>query len=151
MGAAMGAGFQAHGNAPGLWRQGVVGLGVVLLGAVGCASKDSGGAAPPATDWDAVQSQVLTPSCGFSSCHGGGAGGLTLDGSAEDHARLVGVTAVGVPSALVVPGVPSDSYLWVKVSGVGDRVGDVMPPGGTLDDDVLAQIRGWIEAGAPGP
>jgi hypothetical protein len=120
--------------------------------AAGCGSKDSGGAVAGATDWDTVHDEVLTPSCGFSSCHGGGAGGLTLDGSDDDHARLVGAAAVGQAGAtLVVPGAPDDSYLWVKMSGVGDRAGDVMPPGGSVDDAALAQVRGWIEEGAAGP
>ncbi len=120
--------------------------------AAGCAAKDSGGAAAVATDWATVHDEVLTPSCGFSSCHGGGAGGLTLDGSEADHGRLVGAAAIGVADAtLVVPGAPDQSYLWVKMSGEGDRAGDVMPPGGSLDADALAQVRGWIAEGAAGP
>lgn len=130
-----------------------LGAGLLALSlAAGCAAKDSGGAEAVATDWATVHDEVLTPSCGFSSCHGGGAGGLTLDGSDADHGRLVGAAAIGLAGAtLVVPGAPDDSYLWVKMSGEGDRAGDVMPPGGSLDADALAQVRGWIAEGAAGP
>lgn len=96
---------------------------------------------------------ILQGSCGFSSCHGAGAGGLTLGTDpAANHAALVDVAAVGDPSqTLVVPGDPAASYLVHKLEGADGIVGDPMPPSVALSDDDIARIRAWIEDGADAP
>jgi hypothetical protein len=96
-----------------------------------------------------VEAEVLGPSCAFSSCHGAGAGELTLDGQA-DHARLVDVAAVAAPGeVLVIPGDPDGSYLIAKLEGHAGIVGEPMPPpAGGLDPEMIELVRSWIEAGA---
>ena len=112
-----------------------------LLLAFGCAIEPT---------FSNVQAEVLTPSCSFSSCHGGGAGGLTLDGSAEDRGRLVGVPSSQLAGTnRVNPGDPDGSYLMMKLEGAADIVDDAMPPpNGGLDPEKIALVRAWIEAGA---
>ncbi|MDP6932290.1 MAG: hypothetical protein QGG40_05205 [Myxococcota bacterium] len=95
-----------------------------------------------------LSDEVLGPSCGFSSCHGGGAGSLTLDG-VSDHENLVGVESAQLEGAvLVVAGDPDSSYLVQKLEDAAGIEGDPMPIGGTLDDLRLEQVRAWIEEGA---
>ena len=130
-------------------------LWLAVVVALGCAGKaddsGAGGDGVPA-DWASAHGEVLTPSCGFSSCHGGGAGGFTLDGTDADHARLVGAASVADPSrVLVVAGEADASYLLAKMEGAAGIEGDEMPPGGLLDADRIAIVRAWIDAGAPGP
>ncbi|MCK6525736.1 hypothetical protein L6R49_30405 [Myxococcota bacterium] len=85
--------------------------------------------------------------CAFSSCHGSGTGGLTLDGSAEDHTRLLsGESVTGVP--YVVPGDPDASYLVHKLEGGPDIEGELMPPGTPLDEETINLVRDWIAEGA---
>lgn len=92
--------------------------------------------------------QTLSQSCAFSSCHGAGAGGLTL-GDGGEHAALVGVESTVLAGAiLVVPGDASQSYLIQKLEGAAGILGDPMPPSGALDAAIIADIRAWIDAGA---
>ncbi len=105
--------------------------------------------APPPT-FAEVQADVLNKSCAFSSCHGAaqGTGGLKLDGTDADYDRLVGVaSSTGEP--LVDPSHADGSYLVAKLEGADGIVGDVMPPGGALDDAALQLVRDWIDGGAP--
>jgi hypothetical protein len=98
-----------------------------------------------------VRAEVLGGSCAFSSCHGVSTGELKLDGSQDDHARLVDApSAAAVGEVLVVPGDPDASYLLKKLEGADDVVGDPMPPSGELLDAArIDLVRRWIEAGAP--
>jgi hypothetical protein len=117
---------------------------VLFLAVVGCAS------AEPVT-YTQVHDEVLVPSCGFSSCHGGanGQGNLEINGSDEDYAAIVeGVSDVAGGLAFVVPGDPDGSYLVQKCRGDDGIVDDVMPPGVGLEAEPLALLVGWIEAGA---
>lgn len=118
------------------------------------------GCSQPATLTE-VQDQVFTPSCAFSSCHGGGAGQLDLT---EGHARdaLVGVAVVGAdrPDHLnenvdvsgeirVIAGDSADSYLYKKCAGSDGIKGSPMPDGTPgVDADKLALIASWIDDGA---
>lgn len=114
----------------------------VAMVAVGCAGE-------PAT-FSQVQAEIFRPSCSFAACHGGanGRGGLVLDGTAADHARLLqGTSAAG--RRWVVPGDPDASYLVAKLRGDAGIEGDVMPPAGKLDDATIERLVSWIEAGAP--
>ena len=118
---------------------------VVLLG--GCTeSKDSGELVEPMS-FSEIETEVLGLSCAFSSCHGAGAGGLTLDGE-RDYDRLVGVASTQVDGAtLVVAGDSENSYLMTKLRGEAE-VGDSMPPGALLDGVLIQQIASWIDEGA---
>lgn len=118
-----------------------------LLWLLACGDKggDSGGGEPT---FSRVRDEVLVPSCAFSSCHGSGTGGLSIDESGGYEA-LVDVESVGMPGEiLVIPGDPDQSYLVRKLEGGPDIAGDEMPPGGLLDEERLQLVRDWIAAGA---
>ncbi len=118
-------------------------VSLLLLALSAC---DGGSAdAPVLAD---VQDQAFK-GCALSSCHGAGTGGLTLDGTAADHDRLVGAASTGDPSkTLVVAGDADASYLVAKLEGAAGIVGDTMPPGSTLSDENLQLVRDWIDGGA---
>ncbi|HEX7481127.1 MAG TPA: hypothetical protein VF331_25210 [Polyangiales bacterium] len=118
--------------------------------------------------------------CAASSCHGGdqaGHGGMNFKTAKDLRALLVNVPACENSSLMrVKPGDPDHSWLWIKLtapihntidgqltysgtpstcSGVSTGFGTRMPQVyGTFDklsDAQLALVKGWIEAGAPGP
>lgn len=125
---------------------------VLLVACAGAPADDTGPALldPTLTN---VQAEIFTPSCAFSSCHGnagGGAADLDLsDGAA--HAELVGVEAADAPGEiLVVAGDAAASYLVKKCAPEAGIVGAPMPDGSPdgLDDERLALLSAWIDAGA---
>lgn len=124
-------------------------IAVGLVGLImGCGDKDDSGAASAELTFAEVD-EIFVQSCGFSSCHGAGAGGLTLDGG-SDHDNLVGVESVASAGAvLVVAGDADGSYLIQKMEGADGIEGDPMPPSGLLDQGTIDQIRDWIDRGAP--
>lgn len=132
----------------------------VLLGlaaaAVGCGGSSSGGdpLAPPATfRLLEVQAQVFSPRCGIPACHVGEDApfGLDLSAAALTSANAVGVTSAEMPSLLrIEPGNAADSYLYMKLTGDENILGDPMPFGGPpLGAADLEMIRTWIDEGAP--
>lgn len=101
---------------------------------------------------------ILGASCAFSSCHGGGSGGLKLSSDADQsHASLVGVASRLLPAMpRVDPGKPAHSFLVhvLDASLLGTITceggcGDPMPQGG---DPIPAEeqdtLRRWIAQGA---
>ena len=97
--------------------------------------------------FSSLENEIFGLSCAFSSCHGSGTGGLTLDGI-DDYARLVDVESISVSGAiLVVPGDSSASYLITKMRGSLGMVGGIMPPGG-MDEELILRVERWIDAGA---
>lgn len=105
---------------------------------------------------------------GCATCHGAGEdAGLRLGfnvSSKEIVARLVNVdSAYATGYKLVVPGDPDNSWLYLKAAGLSTTSGatcqgvmncaQAMPPGGgmRLPDTDLANLRQWIEDGAPAP
>jgi hypothetical protein len=104
----------------------------------------------PTPTFTQVDDDILSKSCAFSSCHGGGSGGLRLDGTDADYDALVDVPSTGKPSAtLVVPGDADASYLIQKLEGADGIVGVPMPQGtDSLEADRLQELRDWIDAGA---
>ena len=88
--------------------------------------------------------------CASGSCHGGGAGDMTLTASAAaNFAAWVNVQAESEDFLLVEPGNPDDSYVVIKVEG-RQAVGLRMPRGGTALDNIdLTNLRNWISNGAP--
>ena len=114
-------------------------------------STDTDGDSPRAVTLVRLSGEIFTPRCATSGCHSGTtrAGGLSLQ--AEDIATAI----VDVPSAakpdykLVAPGDPVNSYLLMKMRGDEGIAGDRMPPGGALEDEQVALVEEWVEAGAP--
>jgi hypothetical protein len=93
---------------------------------------------------------ILTASCAFAGCHGGGspAQGLLLE-SGSAIASLVGVDSSEQPGTpLVDPGSLDTSFLWIKLLP-DPPVGARMPYGGALSGAQLDAVAAWIEAGAP--
>ena len=96
-----------------------------------------------------IREEILLPSCGFVSCHGGGAGGLTIDeeGAWDALVDVPSVDAAG--EVLVIPGDADGSYLVKKLDGDEEIVGLQMPQGGELPVEDREAIRDWISRGAP--
>ena len=99
-----------------------------------------------------VQAQVFTPNCASSGCHAGTDAREGLDltaGSAFEN--TVDVPSSQVPGIMrVEPGEPSDSYLFIKITG-GDRMASgtfKMPIGVDLMDDQIDLVEEWILGGA---
>ena len=89
--------------------------------------------------------------CAASRCHGRGAGGLTLSSTAAtSYSNLFNVPASAEPTLIrVLPGDATNSYLVVKLEG-RQASGGQMPLGGApLSATDLANIKTWINAGAP--
>ncbi len=97
---------------------------------------------------------LLSANCATIGCHLAPFANEGLDLFTPENVR--GQT-VGVPSTQssllrVVPGRPSQSYLWLKLLGTQASVGGSgsrMPSAAQgLDDDELAQVRAWVLEGA---
>jgi len=88
--------------------------------------------------------------CSTGSCHGGGAGGLTLtSSSATSHGNLVGVASPATGEIRVIVNDAANSYLVKKLEGTASA-GERMPLGGSaLDNTDLTNIKNWINTGAP--
>ncbi len=97
-----------------------------------------------------IQTNVFTPTCASSSCHGGGApaAGLNLTDGAS-YAALVGITSPQEGSLqLVNPNNPDVSYLIQKMEGAAGIAGQVMPQSGPIAQTSIDTIRQWITDGA---
>ncbi len=96
----------------------------------------------PAETWDRV-SQLLTERC--VSCHEGEFAPLGLQ--LDSHESLMGGSERG---PVILPGNAQDSPLIARVEG---RAEPQMPLDGPpfLHEAEIALLRGWIDAGAPGP
>lgn len=94
-----------------------------------------------------VQETIFDVSCALSGCHSDGAWPILSAGQAYDN--IVNVeSSRGI--ALVEPGDPDNSYLYLKLLADADIDGSRMPPGGPyLTPDALETVRAWIENGAP--
>ena len=102
----------------------------------------------PAT-FEQVQG-LFDVSCASSGCHGGQEWSAWPDlraGKAYDN--IVGVeSSQGNP--LVDPGMPDNSYLYIKLLPDAGIAGDRMPLGGPyLEPATLETVYKWIERGAP--
>lgn len=91
----------------------------------------------------------------FCTCHNNpaGAGGLSLEGQADAYANIVGVpSAKATMMNLIEPGDPTNSYLYLKLTGdylgVPGGTGDPMPVIGDLTPEQLALVEQWIALGA---
>jgi hypothetical protein len=129
-------------------------------GGSGSPSASSPSAPVAPTSFNRLQSQVLGPSCAFSSCHAPNSSASTLVLSGPDvYAKLVGATPAD-PIArtdrlqLVMPGKPDSSLLWHKLNGFiaghhAHDYGAAMPSAALpLSVEQLDFVRQWIERGA---
>lgn len=132
----------------------VFGLGLL---AVGCGGGDDGTggiqSAPNAVTLQQVQSAVFTQSCALSDCHRGASAPFGLDLSAgETLDNVLGVASFEKPEFDRVERFnPTDSYVYMKVTGDLRIGGDSMPPLGLappLTDQQIDLLRQWIEQGA---
>lgn len=86
--------------------------------------------------------------CTASSCHGGGAGGLTMTSASGAFSNLVGVPSTGTGEVRVIVSDAANSYLVKKLEGTAG-VGSRMPLGGSpLDNIDLTNVKNWINQGA---
>jgi len=122
-------------------------LGLGLLATwLGCAEAETT-PTPVDASFSHIRDEILVPSCAFSSCHGSGAGGLTLNAE-QAYDQLVGVASTQRPEMLrVKPGAPDESYLMWKLEGHEGIEEDQMPPGG-IEAEKIEVIRTWIASGA---
>lgn len=134
-------------------------LAVVLLG--GCGKKASV-VIPGQTEntFEAIQAHILTPSCGFASCHGSAAPAVDLDLVAGDVCAQLreAESCVAAGRRMVVPGSSGDSFFLQKLTGhdlgapdgsCGVATNRRMPYGGeALSDDKIRMVRAWIDDGA---
>ena len=98
---------------------------------------------------------ILKRRCAVGTgCHAGNtvAAGLRLEGP-NPYAALVGARSSLRPSRMrVMPGRPSESVLWLKVTGKHKQAGifgDQMPPGKPLPPSERRVLERWIRQGAP--
>ena len=91
---------------------------------------------------------VFDLSCATSGCHRAGhSTSLDLSGGSS-YSNLINVRSMNyAPLKLVEPGKSEDSVLYLKIVG-SSETGSKMPPGGTLSDASVANIRAWITEGA---
>ncbi len=104
-----------------------------------------------------LRETVFTPSCSYSSCHGGNTPvAIRLNGP-DLHDVLLGLSSTTPqPTPLVVPGDPDASWLYQLVSRCEPRDADGnlhthMPFNAPtlLEPRLVAKMRDWIAAGAP--
>jgi hypothetical protein len=114
-------------------------------------AEESSTSTGPMGEFDTRIQPIFSESCG---CHltSVGSGGLSLRaGMAYDN--LVGVPSAGAPMfTRVVAGDADASYLIAKLEGTHLEMGGLgaqMPLGGSLSQDIIDEIRAWIDEGAP--
>ena len=112
---------------------------------------DNGTNDPPAITLTMLSTEIFTPRCALSGCHGGGAPAEGMSLAADlIAANIIGVTSNEQPDLKRIdPGNPAGSYLLKKVIGT-DIVGSQMPlSGGPLSQEQIDRISAWIQDGAP--
>lgn len=126
--------LQLEGGHPGQFSddQLAVVLEWIELGAPETAASVDGGTDEPT--WDGVWAAILTDACGACHTGSGGFGGLDLS---NFEAAIEG----GDSGPGIVPGDPEASVVYTRQLEGGHP--------GQLTDDQLAQLRSWIDAGAP--
>lgn len=112
----------------------------------------SGGSGGLVVDYETDVQPIWNGSC---SCHLMGSSGtmtapfMTLN-PGMSIAELVGVPSEQSGLNRIEPGSIDESYLWLKLTGAHEAMGegDPMPPTGPLEDEQLAIVEAWILAGA---
>lgn len=102
--------------------------------------------------WSARISKILEFNCG--GCHSGTSpqAGLTLTGEGV-YERLLEASTQNPEMPLITPGVPEESYLYLKLIGDDSIIGNPMPYNpltgmGTLSEAEIADVLTWITNGA---
>lgn len=93
-----------------------------------------------------IQNKVFNKSCALSGCHVTGVQFPDLSGNAYN-------TIVNKPSSnvkdYIEPGLPTQSYMYLKLTGGSGIIGDRMPKNSPpLSKPVLDSISVWITNGA---
>jgi hypothetical protein len=102
--------------------------------------------------WAARISKILEANCG--GCHGGASPEADLLLVGDDvYARLLEPSSQVPDMPLITPGVPEESYLYLKLIGDESIMGNPMPYNpltgeGTLGEAEIADILTWISNGA---
>lgn len=122
---------------------------------IGC-SNDGGTSTPLPDKFSDIQTRTFDKSCNNSSCHGGSFPKALLDlTSAKSYEQLLGNQIQNSAAktryrALVVPGKPDSSFLYLKVKGPRSDEGAQMPERlSALPPAEIEAIRSWILRGAP--
>lgn len=130
--------------------------GLALFAAAGCSDNGAdpitggdggggGGGGNETVSFAADVQPVFTANC--VGCHGRfGNGGLDLR-AGQAWGNLVDQASATYTQDRVVPGVPDQSLLYLKITGAAG-VGGEMPPGNSLPAGEITTIRTWIEEGA---
>lgn len=102
--------------------------------------------------WSRRVEKILTANCG--GCHGGENPDSGFDLVSEGaYDRLLAPSTQNPDMPLITPGEPENSYLWLKITGSDDIIGQAMPID-PLDGDrrlteaELGDIQTWIVNGA---
>lgn len=116
----------------------------LLFGLFACGQPTEEGTEPTLSG---LQENIFSPRCSNAACHGGDNPVRELnlsDGNA--FASLVDVEST-TGQIYVIPSDPENSLLYQIIQ---ESVGDIrqMPPGFTVEDDDVALVKAWIEAGA---
>lgn len=101
--------------------------------------------------FSAIQENVFKVSCTASSCHGEqNAGNLDLRTEIA-YDQLVNRPSLHQGAGnmdLVKPGVPEESFLYIKITNPGPDQGGQMPPGFQLPQPRIDAVKQWIAEGA---
>ena len=125
-----------------------------VLSLEGGGDDGGGGGTTGAPTFTAIWNEVFVGTgCNTGSCHGGGAGGLSMASKDEAWRDLVNVVSDGPACAStglvrVVPGDPDASLLLDKIANRPPVCGSAMPFAGPLDAKQVEQVREWIRRGA---
>lgn len=104
--------------------------------------------------WEGIYDQIIVPQqCASPVCHGSNASGSLELGPEVAWENIHEVPAQGFALDLIEPGVPEESYFYLKLKAKTDPgsveiAGSAMPTGpDALSDEQLELIRMWIKAG----
>jgi hypothetical protein len=139
-----------------MWRGAAACAILAILASVSCDGGASGGVMQPpppplGPTLESLQANIFTPKCALSGCHAGSTPqqGMNLSDGAT-YSNVVNVASAEVALDRVVPGDAATSYLYWKVIGDPQIIGDRMPFGRpALSAAETDAIRDWIDAGAP--
>ncbi len=92
-----------------------------------------------------IQTRVFNAYC--VDCHSGSSANGNLDLSAGNaYANLVDVPSGSTGKIRVDPGNSAGSYLLDRIKGIGGET--IMPPAGSLDQELIDLVENWIDEGA---
>lgn len=99
--------------------------------------------------FSSIQDSLFTISCALSGCHSGSVSPNLSAGSAYDE--IVNVPNTQIPGLnRITPGEPQNSYLYLKLIGSSEIVGERMPTRALpLPPVVSDSLKAWIARGAP--